>query len=79
MEEAASGTESVAENIDSVTRAANRTGDAAHEMLNAADDLNKQSEELRTHIRDFLQDILKKLGRIRDFEEKGRLGWAALF
>ncbi len=57
VQQAASGTQQVSSNIVGVNRAANETGERAAAMLNAADDLSKQSALLRDQVQTFFATI----------------------
>jgi len=55
--QAASGTEEVNQNISGVTQAAGTAGDAANEVQEAADDLTRQSTDLKRIVESFLTDV----------------------
>ena len=55
--QAASGTEEVNQNISGVTQAAGTAGDAANEVQEAADDLTRQSTDLKRIVETFLIDV----------------------
>ena len=55
--EAATGTQEVTTNIVEVTAAAGKTGQAASDAFNAAENLNRQADALRSEIASFLKDI----------------------
>ena len=57
IQQAAVGTQEVSSNIGGVTQAAGNTGHAATQMLNAIQELAKQSETLRAEVNSFLTDI----------------------
>ena len=57
VEQAASGTQQVAENITGVTRTAGETGTASGQILNAANDLSRQSETLKEEVTRFLHTM----------------------
>ncbi|WP_051431803.1 methyl-accepting chemotaxis protein [Rhodovibrio salinarum] len=57
VEEAATGTQEVTRNISGVSEAAVDTGSAAHEVLEAADALSKQSNALKSEVSSFLDSI----------------------
>ncbi|WP_029009932.1 methyl-accepting chemotaxis protein [Azospirillum halopraeferens] len=57
VQEAARGTDAVTGNVTEVTRAAGRAGDAAKQVLGAADDLGRQSDTLRREVETFLEGI----------------------
>ena len=53
----AQGTSSVATNIAGVNEAVEDTGNAAAEVLTAADDLSRQADKLRANVNGFLDKI----------------------
>ena len=55
--QAASGTDEVTTNITGVAEAAERTGSAAHHVLNAANALTRQSAELDAEVARFLRTV----------------------
>jgi methyl-accepting chemotaxis protein/CHASE3 domain sensor protein len=57
IQQASSGTQEVTANITGVTDAAQQTGDAAHKVLDAANDLNGQSQNLQGIVNRFLSDV----------------------
>ena len=57
MQQAAAGTGEVSANIVGVTQAANDTGAASTQVLNAANQLSQQSEALRSQVNEFLGKI----------------------
>jgi methyl-accepting chemotaxis protein len=57
VQQAAVGTGEVSANIVGVTQAANDTGAASTEVLNAAGELSRQSEALRSQVSDFLGKV----------------------
>jgi len=57
VEQAAIGTQEVSANISEVTHGASETGNAAGEVLSASDELSKQSEQLRSTVDKFLNDV----------------------
>ncbi len=59
VEAAAAGTQGVSKNIEEVSKASDMTGTAAHDVLNAAEGLLKQSTQLRNQMTAFLSSIRK--------------------
>ena len=57
VEQAASGTTEVSENITGVTVGAQQTGDASGQALEAASELSKQAEMLRSEVDGFLVEV----------------------
>jgi methyl-accepting chemotaxis protein len=57
VQQAAGASEEVANNLSGVTRAANDTGTAAHQVLASSEALSKQSESLRIRVEAFLNRI----------------------
>jgi methyl-accepting chemotaxis protein len=57
VQQAASGTSEVSANIADVTRGAGETGQAAGQVLNAADALSRQSDQLGLQVRKVLSQI----------------------
>ena len=57
VEQAAAGTKEVSSNIVGVTKAAGETGQVSAQVLEAAKELNRQSDSLRTEVDGFLADI----------------------
>jgi hypothetical protein len=57
VHEAAAGTQQVSLNIAGVNRGANETGDAATQVLSAAGELSKRSEQLSTDVRHFMSEV----------------------
>ena len=57
VEQASHGTNEVTTNITSVTQAANDTGSAAGQVLASAQDLTRQSENLRSLVTEFLSEV----------------------
>ncbi|WP_120497513.1 methyl-accepting chemotaxis protein [Kiloniella sp. EL199] len=57
VQEAAVGTQQVSSNITSVQQAAEQTGASSNEVLEAAGELSKQSETLRTEVDNFIQGL----------------------
>jgi methyl-accepting chemotaxis protein len=57
VQQAAAGTQEVNENISGVTQAVSETGTAAKEVLSSAEDLEEQSETLRTAVDGFLERV----------------------
>ncbi len=57
MQQAANGTREVSENITGVARASGEAGAAASKLLNAANGLSSQSEQLRGAVDSFLGSI----------------------
>ncbi|MBL6957728.1 MAG: HAMP domain-containing protein [Rhodospirillales bacterium] len=57
VEQAASGTQEVSSNITGVSQAAGETGQAAGQILNAAQELSSQSEMLRGEVDKFMVQI----------------------
>lgn len=55
--EVAGGTKTVARSIAAVTQAAEHTGDAANDVLGAADELSRQAESLRKQVGTFLDRV----------------------
>jgi len=55
--EAATGTREVSSNISGVTEATQTTGASSARTLNSAKELARQSEELRQHVDDFIQQL----------------------
>ena len=54
---AAQGTGEVSANITQVTEAATETGDASRQVLEAAGELSREAENLRTRVDNFVADI----------------------
>jgi len=59
VSEAAQGTTDVSRNIVGVNQATDETGHAAGQVLEAASELSKQTEILRSNVRGFLDNIRK--------------------
>ncbi len=57
VEEAATGTQEVSGNMSSVSTAAQETGHASNEVLEASNDLSKQSETLKSEVSKFLEKV----------------------
>ncbi|MBK8161095.1 MAG: HAMP domain-containing protein [Rhodospirillaceae bacterium] len=57
VQEAADGTNQVNENITGVNQAADMTGVAAKQVLDAARELTDKSDELRRHVQHFLEGV----------------------
>jgi methyl-accepting chemotaxis protein len=57
VQQTAASTREVTANIAGVSQAANETGLAANQVLNAAGDVSKQSESLREQVSDFLSQV----------------------
>ena len=57
MQQTAQAAQDVTTNISGVGQAANETGAAAGQVLNAAGDLSKQAERLSTEVDSFLAGI----------------------
>ena len=57
VQEAAIGTQQVSTNITTVQTAAEQTGASANEVLEAAGELSKQSETLRSEVDNFIQGL----------------------
>lgn len=57
VEQAASGTSEVSSNIVGVSQAAQQSGTVANDVLQAASDLSQRSQELRSHVDKFLNDM----------------------
>jgi methyl-accepting chemotaxis protein len=57
VHEAADGTNQVSQNITAVNQAAERTGDAAKQVLGAAHEVSQKSDELRDHVQSFLAGV----------------------
>ena len=57
MQEASVGTSEVTTNIVSVNEAADSTGTAAEQVLSAAAELSKESENLRSKVEQFLNSV----------------------
>jgi methyl-accepting chemotaxis protein len=57
IEEAATGTRDVAENIGAVTSAATETGSSAAQVLSSASELASQSERMRNEVERFLTTV----------------------
>jgi methyl-accepting chemotaxis protein len=57
VQQAAAGTSEVSANIGGVNEGAAQTGTAAGEVLNAADALTAQADELQREVHDFLQSV----------------------
>ncbi len=57
VQQAAQGTQEVNGNISEVNRSVSESGEAASQVLGAADELAKQSEGMRAKLNDFLQQI----------------------
>lgn len=57
VQEAANGTNEVTSNIAGVSQAANITGESARDVLGAAQDLSKQSVDLKDLVENFLTDV----------------------
>jgi methyl-accepting chemotaxis protein len=57
IQQAAQGTQDVTDNIEGVTHAAEETGSAASEMLDASTNLGLQSDELETQVSKFLNIV----------------------
>jgi len=67
VNEAASGTREVTSNIGDVSQAATTTGGSAVQVLNTAQGLTQQAEQLAVDVGDFL-DAMKKAGERRSYE-----------
>lgn len=57
VEQAAAGTAEVSQNITGVTNGAEQTGDASNQALEAASELSKQAEMLRSQVDGFLVEV----------------------
>lgn len=57
IQEAASGTQTVTETITTVSEAATETGAAAVKVVDGADQLQEDSETLRSEVQDFLKNV----------------------
>jgi methyl-accepting chemotaxis protein len=57
VQQAAASTRDVTTNITGVNQAANETGVAANQVLNAAGDLSKQAEQLTSEVRSFVAGV----------------------
>jgi methyl-accepting chemotaxis protein len=57
VQQASSGTREVTDNISGVTKAAGETGEAAHQVADAASALSEQSNTLRTQVEAFLRAV----------------------
>jgi len=57
VEQAAAGTADVSQNITGVTSGAQQTGDASAQVLEAASELSKQAEALRSQVDGFLVEV----------------------
>ena len=57
VEQAAAGTADVSQNITGVTSGAQQTGDASAQVLEAASELSKQAETLRSQVDGFLVEV----------------------
>ncbi|KIZ40193.1 MULTISPECIES: methyl-accepting chemotaxis protein [Rhodopseudomonas] len=57
VQQAAHGTQEVNTNISGVQQAANQTGDAATQVLGAAEQLSQQSKDLASQVNRFLEDV----------------------
>jgi methyl-accepting chemotaxis protein len=57
VQQAALGTGEIASNVTGVQQAAGDTGAAAHQVLQASDELSKQSETMRSEVETFLTNI----------------------
>ena len=57
VEQAAAGTADVSQNITGVTSGAQQTGDASAQVLDAASELSKQAETLRSQVDGFLVEV----------------------
>jgi methyl-accepting chemotaxis protein len=57
VEQAASGTDDVTKNIGGVTRAAQDTGHAAHDVLTAATQVAREADQLKSMVEKFLTDM----------------------
>ena len=57
VQQAALGTGEISSNVSGVQQAAGDTGAAAHQVLQASDELSRQSETMRSQVESFLTDI----------------------
>ncbi len=57
VQQAAAGTKDVSSNIGGVNRAATESGDAAKQVLGAADEMTRQADGLRTSVDRFLESV----------------------
>lgn len=57
VQQAAAGTSEVSQNVNGVTEAAGQTGSAASQVLQSADALSRQAEELRGEVDHFLAGV----------------------
>jgi methyl-accepting chemotaxis protein len=57
VQQAASGTQEVSNNIAGVNKAAGETGETASQVLNAAGELSQQFTMLKKHVDDFLEKV----------------------
>lgn len=57
IQQAAAGTQEVSANIQGVAETARVTGTASHDVLNAASTLSGKSEELKTVVQSFLENV----------------------
>ena len=57
MQQTAASTQHVTDSIGAVSRAANDTGQAASEMLSAADGLSQQAAELTSEVTAFVAGV----------------------
>ena len=57
VQQAALGTGEISSNVTGVQQAAGDTGAAAHQVLEASNELSKQSEMMRGHVESFLSNI----------------------
>ncbi|MGB9116473.1 HAMP domain-containing methyl-accepting chemotaxis protein [Bradyrhizobium sp.] len=57
VQQAAQGTSEITSNVSGVQQAAGDTGAAAHQVLEASNELSRQSETMRTQVESFLDNI----------------------
>jgi methyl-accepting chemotaxis protein len=57
VQQAAQGTSEITSNVSGVQQAAGDTGAAAHQVLEASNELSKQSETMRNQVESFLHNI----------------------
>ncbi len=57
VQQAATGTEDVSSNIGGVNRAATESGEAAKQVLGAANDLTQQADGVRAEVEAFLERV----------------------
>ena len=57
VQQAALGTGEISSNVTGVQQAAGDTGAAAHQVLQASDELSRQSETMRAQVETFLNNV----------------------